>query len=45
MTGDKENFLDAGMDGYLAKPLEIEDLREVLENIMRKVRNAQQTDG
>ncbi|AGW14879.1 PAS domain S-box protein [Megalodesulfovibrio gigas] len=30
MTGDKERFLDAGMDGYLAKPVELETLQEAI---------------
>jgi CheY-like chemotaxis protein len=31
MTGDRQRFLDAGMDGYLAKPFRPEDLHEVLQ--------------
>jgi PAS domain S-box-containing protein len=30
MEGDREKALDAGMDGYLAKPVEIEDLSAAL---------------
>jgi signal transduction histidine kinase/ActR/RegA family two-component response regulator len=30
MVGDKEKFLAAGMDGYLAKPVDVEGLRTVL---------------
>ncbi|MHC1792091.1 PAS domain S-box protein [Solidesulfovibrio sp.] len=36
MAGDKEKFLDAGMDGYLAKPLEMESLLKVIEEITAK---------
>jgi len=31
MKGDREKFMDEGMDGYLAKPVRKEDLRSVLE--------------
>jgi len=30
MEGDREKCLDAGMDDYLAKPLQVEDLDRVL---------------
>jgi CheY-like chemotaxis protein len=31
MVGDREKFLEAGMDDYLAKPVRMEDLESVLE--------------
>jgi CheY-like chemotaxis protein len=31
MAGDKEKFLAAGMDYYLAKPVDMKELKEVLE--------------
>ncbi|MFP4107730.1 MAG: transporter substrate-binding domain-containing protein [Desulfonatronovibrio sp.] len=31
MVGDREKFLEAGMDDYLAKPVSIDDLSQVLE--------------
>lgn len=33
MKGDKEKCLDAGMDGYIAKPVKIDDLATLLRNI------------
>jgi YihY family inner membrane protein len=30
MSGDKDRFLKAGMDGYLAKPITVDQLRELL---------------
>ncbi len=33
MSGDRELFLAAGMDHYLAKPLEVEQLRQVLGQV------------
>lgn len=30
MAGDRERFIDAGMDEYLTKPVEVEDLMKVL---------------
>ena len=34
MSGDREKILDAGMDGYIAKPLHIKDLKALLEKVM-----------
>ena len=36
MVGDKEKFLDAGMDGYLAKPVEMELLQETIHEVIKK---------
>ncbi len=35
LRGDRERFLAAGMDGYLAKPLDREALRKVLNGVAR----------
>ncbi len=35
MTGDREKFLEAGMNDYLAKPVRMEDLKKLLERIVR----------
>lgn len=32
MSGDKEKFLDAGMNGYIAKPVDLEELETLLQN-------------
>lgn len=34
MTGDREIFLQAGMNDYLAKPVHIESLKQAIERIM-----------
>jgi PAS domain S-box-containing protein len=37
MSGDREKFLQAGMDGYLAKPVDNEDLLRVLTRHLGKM--------
>lgn len=34
MAGDRERFLAAGMDGYLPKPMEKDDLRDILARLL-----------
>lgn len=34
MSGDKEHFLKAGMDGYLPKPVEIDQLNSVISELL-----------
>ena len=36
MTGDRERCLEAGMDGYLTKPLNAQRLDEVLNSLVRE---------
>lgn len=33
LRGDKERFLEAGMDGYLSKPIDIKEFSEVIKNL------------
>ncbi|NDY55404.1 response regulator [Desulfovibrio sulfodismutans] len=39
MSGDREKFLGAGMDDYLAKPVSLQELREALERVLAGGRN------
>ncbi|NDY55734.1 PAS domain S-box protein [Desulfovibrio sulfodismutans] len=36
MSGDRETFLEAGMDAYLSKPVEMEALRAALGEVLRR---------
>jgi CheY-like chemotaxis protein len=36
MKGDRERCLDAGMDGYLSKPIRPQDLEEILEKYVAR---------
>ena len=38
MSGDRERFLDKGMDGYLSKPVGMEDLEREIERHFRQAR-------
>jgi two-component system, sensor histidine kinase len=38
MAGDREKFLAAGMNGYLAKPVEVEALLKVIEEAMHRAK-------
>ncbi len=37
MAGDEENYIKAGMDDYLSKPVNMEDLKRILEKWSRKI--------
>ena len=34
MKGDREQFLEAGMNGYLSKPVEMHDLQRLLRELV-----------
>ena len=36
MTGDREKFMAAGMDDYITKPVDFEELDRVLERVMNR---------
>ena len=36
MSGDREKFLAAGMDGYIAKPLSFETLYEIISSVVSR---------
>lgn len=37
MKEDRDNFLQSGMDDYLAKPMDFADLDELMERVCRKI--------
>ena len=39
MDGDQEKCLEAGMDGYIAKPVKVDDLATLLRNITPPLKN------
>jgi PAS domain S-box-containing protein len=43
MKGDKERCLDAGMDGYVSKPINPEELFEAVEKVMEELAEDEET--
>ena len=39
MKGDEENYLSRGMDGYLAKPIQLRKMDEILDRYVRLLSN------
>jgi two-component system sensor histidine kinase/response regulator len=37
MKGDRERCLEAGMDGYLSKPIQSQELYKLLDSLYEKV--------
>jgi len=34
MTGDRERFLEAGMNDYIAKPVQVVELKKALKRVL-----------
>jgi len=37
MQGDKERFLDAGADGYVSKPIKLDELKQEIHRVISQV--------
>ncbi|WP_051261748.1 cache domain-containing protein [Desulfovibrio inopinatus] len=42
MTGDRETFLVSGMDAYLAKPIDMDTMKDVIQTLLTKGRHREQ---
>lgn len=45
MAGDRERCLEAGCDGYLSKPFQVDELRATLEQVTAKAHGVDRSDG
>jgi hypothetical protein len=40
MPGDKERFLASGMDGYVSKPVKLEELFSVIASVVKNIHHS-----
>jgi CheY-like chemotaxis protein len=40
MQGDKERFLNAGADGYVSKPIKLDELKQEIHRVITHSRSA-----
>jgi CheY-like chemotaxis protein len=45
MSGDKEKFLKSGMNGYIARPVDLENLQATLAGVLRDTMKAKPLPG
>ena len=45
MPGDKERFLDCGMDGYVSKPIKLEELFTVIASVVPSIRSGAEANN
>jgi len=44
MEGDRERILQAGMDGYLSKPVDMKDLHQTIDRVVSRRTDSENTD-